>query len=168
MRKDIVNFMQEKRDYQRTILKDRYEYHKKVLHVAFPIVLVEKILMEKKERIFANKYDLGKSEFDVLITLLCSCESLTPTTLYENMIFSSGGMTKLLKKLESKKYIERIPSETDKRSILVKLTEEGYKITLEAYEEMLESIHDDLDVLDDKEVEILDKALTKLLGKLSS
>ena len=42
------------------------------------------------------------SHIDVLASLHFNGNALSPTELYDAMLFSSGGMTKVLKKLEEK------------------------------------------------------------------
>jgi len=73
------------------------------------------------------QFDLTQAGFEVLITLraLPHPRQLSPTELYKSILITSGGMTKVLKHLESKGWIERIDHEQDKRSKLVKLTKNG-------------------------------------------
>lgn len=167
MRKDIVSFIAQKHEYIKSELGDKHQKYQKVLYAGFPITVVSKMLMDKKEQFFSDKYNISKSEFDVLIALFCTPGEVTPTALYENMIFSSGGMTKVLKKLEQKSLIKRIPSETDKRSTLVVLTTEGKNFTREAFEAMLDENLKIFDALDDEESAFLERILDKLLHKLT-
>lgn len=75
----------------------------------------------------AARFELHNGEFDVLATLRRAGEPhrLTPTRLYEGLMLSSGAMTSRLDRLERKGLIERTPSATDRRSILVGLTPAG-------------------------------------------
>jgi len=52
-------------------------------------------------------------------------DAVAPINLYESLVFSSGGMTKLLKKLEDRNYISRVDNPIDKRSKLVRITPEA-------------------------------------------
>ena len=68
---------------------------------------------------------------DVLASLHSSQDedhTLTPTQLYERLFFSSGGMTKVLNKLQIKEFIIRLENKEDKRSKLVQLTPTGIEI----------------------------------------
>lgn len=67
-------------------------------------------------------------EFDVLATLRRSGPPyrLTPTRLYQASMLSSGAMTNRLDKLEERGLIVREHSVSDRRSIEVALTEEGF------------------------------------------
>jgi DNA-binding MarR family transcriptional regulator len=72
-------------------------------------------------------------------------------------------MTKILKKLQEKGYIERIPSDTDKRSLLVKLSKEGEIIAQKSLKLLLKKDTEAFEVLDVEEQKVLFKLLNKLL-----
>ena len=81
------------------------------------------------ERAYAD-YGIGRAEFDVLATLRRSGEpyQLSPGALAESMMLSSGGTTARLDRLEKAGLVERIPSASDRRSVLVRLTGRGREI----------------------------------------
>ena len=60
-----------------------------------------------------------------------SMETLSPTELL--WCFSSGGMTKVLNKLDRENLIKREPSLNDKRSTLICLTLEGWNFSKRLY-----------------------------------
>lgn len=72
-------------------------------------------------------FALTRSEFELLATLRSYAppHRLTPSDLYDAMLMSSGGMTKLLKGLEARGLVCRPPGEGDGRSRPVELTPEG-------------------------------------------
>ncbi|MDP5253264.1 MULTISPECIES: MarR family winged helix-turn-helix transcriptional regulator [unclassified Vibrio] len=74
-----------------------------------------------------KQYGLKPGEFDMLATLRRSGQpyQLTPSELMANMMLSSGAMTNRLDKLEQKGWIERVHCQQDRRSVQVKLTEQG-------------------------------------------
>lgn len=100
----------------------------KIFQLTFPIMLIDKILVAYSEIFYKEKYDLLKSEVDVLASLYTNNNQLTPTQLYDLTIFSSGGMTKVLKRLELRGYIVRKADEKDKRCMLVCLTPTGEEL----------------------------------------
>ena len=57
---------------------------------------------------------------------------LSPTQLCYFMLISSGGLTKVLKRLESQEWVERVPNPDDGRSQLVKLAAKGIDVLEEA------------------------------------
>jgi len=85
------------------------------------------------ERAYAD-YGIGRPEFDVLATLRRSGEpyQLSPGALADSMMLSSGGTTARLDRLEKAGLVERIPSATDRRSVLVRLTARGREVIDEA------------------------------------
>lgn len=167
MKQDMLAFIEEKRRFFKENLAEQYPDSTLLVNIGLPLVLVNKLVSEKKEKMFSTKYNLSTSEFDVLMTLLCHIEPMSPTNLYESMIFSSGGMTKLLKKLEEKKLIERIPSKKDKRSLLVALSREGKKLVSDAFGDVVKINTEVLSKLEESEQATLENLLKKLLTELS-
>lgn len=85
------------------------------------------LLQPKLESVF-KQFDLSFWEFDVLATLRRSGDDccLSPTELFSTMMITSGTMTHRMKQLESRGLVERLPNPQDARSMLVKLTPEGF------------------------------------------
>lgn len=108
---------------------------------------------------------LKSGEFDVLATLRRSGApySLTPTQLYCRTMVSSGGMTARLDKLEKEQLIERKSHETDRRALMVHLTEKGKALIESILPGYIETQHEALNKLTTDEQE----QLAVLLGKLT-
>ncbi|SQD79792.1 MarR family winged helix-turn-helix transcriptional regulator [Moritella yayanosii] len=70
---------------------------------------------------------LSKGDFDILATLRRNGEPyiMTPTDLYKSTMLTSGAITNRLDKLEKTGWIERTHSQHDRRSYLVKLSDQG-------------------------------------------
>ncbi len=169
MREDILVFIEEKHACLEDKLHDQYHQYKTVVDIGLPLMLVNKLFNERKEKIFTTKHNISSSEFDVLMALLSheKHKQMSPTVLYESMIFSSGGMTKVLKKLENKNLIRRIPSKKDKRSLLVALNKEGEELALNAFGDIAKINMEVLSKLEDNEQMMLENLLKKLLVELS-
>lgn len=167
MKQDMLSFIEEKHIFFENNTSGRYTQYKTLLDFGLPMLLVNKLLSERKEKLFSTKYNLSSSEFDVLMTLLCHSEPMTPTLLYESIIFSSGGMTKILKRLEEKNLIKRIPSEKDKRSLLVALSKQGKELVDDMFEDVVNVNKDALSKLDKEEQVTFANLLKKLLVELS-
>ncbi|UFH58285.1 MarR family winged helix-turn-helix transcriptional regulator [Sulfurovum mangrovi] len=159
----MLAFIEEKSKFFEENLAEQYPDSTMLVNIGLPFVLINKLVSDKKEKMFSTKYNISTSEFDVLMTLLCHIEPMSPTNLYESMIFSSGGMTKLLKKLEEKNLIRRIPSQKDKRSLLVLLSKEGEKLVTDAFGDVVKINTEVLSKLDESEQATLEKLLKKLL-----
>lgn len=144
--------------YDTTLKSDKYE----VLAFALPINLIYKSMYNESEQFFKSNYDLIHSDIDVMATLYFNGNALTPTELYSAAIFSSGGMTKVLKKLEERKLIFREASSNDKRSMLVCLTPLGEELIKECIDEVIKMKEKIFDVLSKKEKDSLKKILSKI------
>jgi len=86
-------------------------------------------------------HGLDRGEFDVISTLRRSGPPyrLTPTELYTLLMISSGGLTHRLGRLERAGLVERLPSPSDGRSLIVALTEKGRKLAEAAFREDMAS-----------------------------
>ncbi|QDC01019.1 MarR family transcriptional regulator [Mesorhizobium sp. 8] len=115
------------------------------------------------------RYGLQHGEFDVLATLRRSGApfSLTPTALYETTMVTSGAMTNRLDRLEKAGLIRRVPHPSDRRGLMVQLTEEGRELIDRAVEAHIENEHRILSSLDTEERERLAALLEKLIAGLA-
>jgi DNA-binding MarR family transcriptional regulator len=85
------------------------------------------VLMDTFQKETLVPFELTPSDYAVLSTLRSAGPpyQLSPSELYTALERSSGGMTKMLKRLEGVGLIERIPDPEDGRSTRVVLTEPG-------------------------------------------
>ncbi|MCH9740113.1 MAG: MarR family transcriptional regulator [Epsilonproteobacteria bacterium] len=143
-------------------MKDEQE----IFGITLPITLLYKHLFNEGTTILQNTYGLSHSEMDVLAALYFNGKTMTPTDLYEATIFSSGGMTKVLKKLQEKGFISRMASVEDKRSMLVHIEHEGEIIVEKSMKLLVEKDNEIFDILDSEEREFLLKVFKKLVYSL--
>lgn len=148
--------------YKNTQTYSQYE----IFTVALPITLLHKNMFNETEQFLKENYDLLHSHLDVLATLYFNDNALSPTELYDATVFSSGGMTKVLKKLEERKYILRTPSLEDKRSLLVCLTPLGKELVEDSLGQIAALKKKLFDVLSNQEKEELKTILSKLTYSL--
>jgi DNA-binding MarR family transcriptional regulator len=111
---------------------------------------------------------LQPGEFDVLATLRRSGKPymLSPTTLYEAAMISSGGMTNRLDRLERAGLVERRPDPNDRRGKLIALTEAGRRVIDETIGRHVANEQRLLSVLSPAEQEKLSALLRKLIAGL--
>lgn len=88
----------------------------------------------------------------------------SPAQLIEFFGFSHARLTKILTELERKGMILRDNDPTDRRRVIVRLTEEGYAFALCKREEMVGQITDMLRLLGQEDAE----HLLRIVGKLSN
>ncbi len=74
-----------------------------------------------------EEFGLSNWEFDVLATLRRSGapHQLAPTTLFSQLMVTSGTMTHRLQRLEAQGWVTRAPNPADARSLLVQLSPAG-------------------------------------------
>jgi len=114
------------------------------------------------------RFGLQPGEFDVLATLRRSGPPyrLTPTTLYEAAMISSGSMTNRLDRLEKAGLVQRLPNPEDGRGTLVGLSEAGLTLIDEAVNAHVANQRRVLAGLDAAEQVQLAGLLEKLLATL--
>ncbi|MDD2698026.1 MAG: MarR family transcriptional regulator [Arcobacteraceae bacterium] len=149
--------------YNMTLQNDKYESST----LSLPMTLIHKHMFNKTELFLKEKYNLLHSHIDVMAALYFNGKVLTPTELYDALVFSSGGMTKVLKRLESENYIVRELANDDKRRVLVSLTPLGTKIIEESLDDIRKSKDEFFKILDKKEKKQLRDILLKLTYSLS-
>ena len=137
-------------------------------------------LFPKLERISANLADhitkimvtkgLQGSDFHFLTALRRSAKhppyELMPTEICEYMLFSWGGVAKVMKRLESDGMIIRVACVEDKRVRMVRLTDAGTKLIEDAAIEWLEIQRGLLVNFTLEEIELLDRLLGKMLNQI--
>jgi DNA-binding MarR family transcriptional regulator len=111
-------------------------------------------------------FELTLSDYGVLSTLRRAGRpyALSPSQLYEALGLSSGGMTKILKRLGELELIERIPNPEDRRSIRVRLTARGLSLDDRVFRAMAAASDRALAPLDRDERAEIDRAISRLLG----
>ncbi len=149
-------------NFYKNILKESTE----VCALTLPLTIIYKHMSNQGASILQSECDLTHSEMDVLATLLFNNKVMSPTDLYEATVFSSGGMTKILKKLQNKELISRKPSKEDKRSMLVQLEQKGEDLVKICMESLIKNNNDFFNVLDASEKEFLQQIFKKLLYSL--
>ena len=144
--------------YNTTIKSKEFE----VFALSLPITLIHKNMFNDTEHFLKTNYDLLHSHIDVLASLYFDGNSLSPTDLYDAIVFSSGGMTKVLKKLEERNLIKREASSNDKRSMLISLAQEGKNLIENCMIEVAKQKEKKFSILTQKEKEDLKNILSKI------
>lgn len=137
-----------------------------------PMAIMGRILriakyMETEVARLHKRYDLKLGEFDVLATLRRSGQPfcLTPSTLMDSMLLTSGAMTHRLDKLEAKGLIARAHSKEDRRSVSVQLTEKGIELIDELLQLHVDLQHQLLKGMNVQQKGQLNQALTLCLAE---
>jgi len=122
-------------------------------------------LFHNKMETLVESHNLQRAEFSVLATLrrnpIPYC--MSPTALYQSMIFSSGGLTKVLNRLNQAELIERVDNPEDKRSKLVRLTATGKQLIETVIPKLHQKERNILSVLSPDEQQQLDSFMRRIL-----
>jgi DNA-binding MarR family transcriptional regulator len=113
-----------------------------------------------------HRYHLQDADFGVLMTLRQSKppHCLSPTEIYHSLLFSSGGLTKVLNRVSNAALIERPDNPEDKRSKLVRLTPKGKALIENIAFELHQHERRLFSRLSDNEQQQLNELLAKLLA----
>jgi DNA-binding MarR family transcriptional regulator len=97
------------------------------------IYRLSRAMGDRIEQVYA-RFGIGRGEFDVLAALRRSGEpfSLSPTSLAESLMLTTGGMTGRLDKLQKAGLVERCPDPNDRRALKACLTGKGRALVDEA------------------------------------
>jgi DNA-binding MarR family transcriptional regulator len=109
-------------------------------------------------------HGIQPGDFDVMVTLRIFGEpyELSPTALYRARCLSSGGLTKILHRLEKAGMIKRHSNPKDKRSQLIRLAPKGKRVVEATMKDMARLEGEILAGFKDADV----RALTGLLEQL--
>lgn len=110
-------------------------------------------------------HGLKYPNYAVLATLRSMGEpyEMTPSALQDMMVLTSGGLSKLLGRLESQKLIIRKVGPTDRRSVIVKLTEKGRVLIDEAMVTQAKVEHELIASLEMDERHLMESLLRRLV-----
>ncbi|MCK9453938.1 MarR family transcriptional regulator [Sulfurimonas sp.] len=134
-----------------------------VFLMTFPIAVIHKTIFSHAESFLKDKFDMLNSELDVLASLYTHNGVLSPTQLYDLTIFSSGGMTKVLKRLQERDLIYRKADINDRRCMLVCLSSSGKKLVKESLQEMSKECSKYFEAFSEEEKKLFSSLLKKIL-----
>lgn len=143
--------------------RERPELDASPMAVLGRIVRIAREVDRPLQRVF-RRFALGPGEFDVLASLRRAGEPyrLSPRTLLESMMVTSGAVTKRVDRLERIGLVAREPDPGDRRGVLVRLTPAGLKLVNEVVEHHLANEERLLAALSRKDREQLTRLLRNL------
>ena len=123
------------------------------------------VLIEAFQHDVLEPFDLTPSDYGVLAALRRAGPpyTLKPTQLYSRLHRSSGGMTKMLKRLEASGLVERNPDPDDGRGTRVTLTERGRLLQDRVFQSFLAATTSLLSPLAPHQRRAVDQTLADLL-----
>ncbi len=123
------------------------------------------LLIESFQQAVLSPFELSSGYYGVLAALRRAGEpyQLSPSMLYSRLQRSSGGMTKILKRLEEQGLVARSPDPQDGRGSLVSLSEEGLEVQERVFNAFLTATQDLLAPLSETDLKDTDGVLRNLL-----
>ena len=123
------------------------------------------LLIEEFQQAVLDPFELSSGDYGVLATLRRAGPpyELTPGRLTSNLRRSSGGMTKMLKRLEERGYVARSPDPADGRGSRVGLTRRGRAVQDRVFEAFLSASGDLVAPLGRAQLKTVDRSLRLLL-----
>jgi DNA-binding MarR family transcriptional regulator len=121
--------------------------------------------LERDVELELGRFGLSISEFNALSALRRrgAPHALSPTELSRGLMLSSGGLSKLVERLEARGLVVRTPDETDGRGVAVALTPAGRELQEAAIEAHVANENELLGPLDPDAREELTRILRTLL-----
>jgi len=128
------------------------------------------VLIEAFEQEVLEPFELMPSDYAVLAALRRAGEpyQLAPNQLYTALERSSGGMTKMLKRLEELGFVRRVRDPSDGRSKLVRLTSAGKRVEERAFKAFLSGTHELLKSASASDLKRIDDAMRSLVAIIES
>lgn len=122
-----------------------------------------------QEEVF-GRFGLNRGEVGVLGALLLagSDQTLSPTQLFQGLMLSSAGITSRLDRLEHRGYVKRSRHPSDRRGVLVSLTDAGRKVLEQAVDADAAGEQELLSALTKQDRRALAVQLKKLLAGLEA
>lgn len=123
------------------------------------------ILIERFQQEVLEPFGLAPSDYSVLAALRRSGTpyALNPSQLYTRLQRSSGGMTKILKRLEEGRLVRRVDNPEDRRGSIISLTPRGLAAQSQAFSAFLGSSEKLLSPMQHAEQDAADRSLRALL-----
>jgi MarR family transcriptional regulator, multiple antibiotic resistance protein MarR len=124
------------------------------------------LVNQKKDRLlndYLSPLDITAAQFKVLCSIRCG-GSITPVELKKVLSVDLGALTRMLDRLVSKGWIERLPNPNDKRGVLIQLTPEGAALCEQCHQLVGQTLHQELTKnMTAEEVATLEYLLKKVL-----
>lgn len=108
----------------------KYDVLKLQNQLCFPLYACSREIV-KRYKPYLDKIDLTYTQYIVMM-VLWEKKQVNVKVLGECLYLDSGTLTPLLKKLESKGFVNRTRSEKDERNLVVSITEKGENLKDEA------------------------------------
>jgi DNA-binding MarR family transcriptional regulator len=145
----------------------RPDFEVGALQVTARLTRIGAHLARRQEAVF-GRYGLGRGEVGALSALRVAGppHQLSPTHLAKGLMLSSAGVTSRIDRLERRGFVRRLADPSDRRGVLIELTDEGLAAVDAAVAAITVSDRQLMERLDRDEIAQLEVLLRKVLGGL--
>jgi DNA-binding MarR family transcriptional regulator len=145
----------------------RHEYPGSDTRALAPLVRLARLalLIEAFQSETLGPFELTISDYSVLATLRRRGKpyALNPSQLYTRLQRSSGGMTKILGRLEERGLVRRTDNPDDGRGSLITLTRRGLSLQDRVFNAFLKASQELMSPMSDRELIDADRVLRRML-----
>ena len=138
--------------------KDLREISNHLLYHKF--TMINEILDKRYKRDNPEMKNVSKGQGRI-IAVLRRKDRISTKDLSEILNISVSSLNETLNKLEQKGFVKKVPSDEDKRVLLIELTEKGKEVKFKNHRDL-----DIFDTLDENEKDCLDEYLNRLIVEL--
>lgn len=137
------------------------------MDIAGHLLLAASLLQARVDPVL-KQHGLSSGSFDVLATLRRQGPpfELTPTTLYKELLITSGTMTHRLDGLQASGLIKRSSHPSDRRGLLVRLTKKGLALIDRVIEAHLDNERQLFKSISNQDADHLSRILAKWIAGL--
>jgi MarR family 2-MHQ and catechol resistance regulon transcriptional repressor len=100
---------------------------------------VSALLSDELDEALRDASGIGLSEVMVMLQLLEGGGRAKMTELADNLVVTRGGVTKIVDRLVADGYVERVPSQEDRRVVFARVTDAGVEI-IQQHQPLFEAI----------------------------
>ena len=133
------------------------------LKSAFSLLRVSALLSDELDRELHKATGLGLSEILVILQIMFSGGQLKMADLADTLVVTRGGVTKIVDRLVSAGYLDRVPSEEDRRVVYARTTDEALEM-VRAHQPLVEAVTERrmATLLNESELEVLHELMHRL------
>lgn len=132
-------------------------------HAFYGLVWAGSTLTAQVDQALVRAHDLPLSWFEVMLWLHGRTEPVAASELGAKTLLSRSQVSRVVDALRARGLVERVPSRSDARSVLIALTEAGRRAFAEADATRRQALAEPFDdLLDDEDIEALNTVWTKL------
>ena len=115
-----------------------------------------------------KRFDLTSSQFDVLFVIESLGDQASPKNVATGLLVTMGNVTSVTRRLLERGLVEQVANAVDKRSVQLRLTEQGSALLSEAKASSKLFVEHQLSPFSEEEVEVVGRLMQRMRAHLES